>query len=75
MKIILKEVDRMELEPDEIKTLSKTMHILYKIAEDVDNISEILTPGYSDIGNSAWEAAEKIERFLSDMCVKDEEMI
>lgn len=75
MKITLKKTGKMEFEQEEVKALLKAMHILYRISKDVDIISEVLTPGYLDIGNNAWEAAEKIKRFLSDICVKDEEML
>ena len=74
MKITLKKTGKMEFEQEEVKALLKAMHILYRVSEDIDTISEVLTPGYLDIGNNAWEAAEKIKRFLSDICVKVEEM-
>lgn len=74
MKITLKRIGKMKLEQEEIEALLKAMQILYRVSEDIDTISEVLTPGYLDIGNNAWEAAEKIKRFLSDICVKVEEM-
>lgn len=74
MKITLKRIGKMKLEQEEIEALLKAMQILYRVSEDIDIVSEVLTPGYLDIGNNAWEAAEKIKRFLSDICVKVEEM-